>query len=54
LKTSFEEGLSINSFKDKLMKHIKKLYKTKVKGQDGYIYILMEHKSYIEGKVGKG
>jgi len=38
-------------FKDKLMKHIKKLYKTKVKGQDGYIYILMEHKSYIEGKV---
>ncbi|PNS00081.1 hypothetical protein X927_03395 [Petrotoga mexicana DSM 14811] len=27
------------------------LYKTKIKGQDGYIYILMEHKSYIEGKV---
>jgi len=27
------------------------LYKTKINGQDGYIYILMEHKSYIEGKV---
>jgi len=27
------------------------LYKTKIKGQDGYVYILMEHKSYIEGKV---
>ncbi|PNR93613.1 MULTISPECIES: Rpn family recombination-promoting nuclease/putative transposase [unclassified Petrotoga] len=27
------------------------LYKTKIKGQDGYIYILMEHKSYIEGKI---
>ncbi|WP_103079162.1 Rpn family recombination-promoting nuclease/putative transposase [Petrotoga miotherma] len=30
------------------------LFKTKINGQDGYIYILMEHKSYIEGKVGKG
>lgn len=27
------------------------LYKTRINGQDGYIYILMEHKSYIEGKV---
>ncbi|WP_425440362.1 Rpn family recombination-promoting nuclease/putative transposase [Petrotoga mexicana] len=30
------------------------MYKTKIKEQDGYIYILMEHKSYIEGKVWKG
>ncbi|MGY4687832.1 hypothetical protein [Petrotoga sp. DB-2] len=40
MKTSFEEGLSINSFKDKLMKHIKKLYKTKINGKDG-IHILI-------------